>query len=137
MRKSCISFGAGDIALVYRLCLGIDHLKSKMTTVKARQRRAIKTVLKRIKCSIKEAHCKFMKFLCDNYDTVLISNFQVKNMVDNKSKKRVIGKKNVRELYSWSHYAFRQRLLHKAEIEGVTVHEVDEAYARLAAIAAC
>jgi len=135
LRDSCIFFGSGDISTINHLSHIIDNLKSKMTTVKARQRRNIKTVIKRVRKKIdnllKEAHCKLAKFLCDHYDIVIISKFEVSNMVKKRNmrnQRRNIGRKTVREMLQWCHYKFRQRLLNKAEVCGVTVHEVDEAY---------
>lgn len=129
-RRVCVSVGTKDISRIYRLCLVIDDLKSEMTKVTARKRRDLNKkahrIRKKIKNLVHEVHCKLVCFLCENYDEILISKFQVKNMVE--KGKRKIGKRTVKELYSWAHYAFRQRLLMKATEFGVTVHEVDEAY---------
>lgn len=57
---------------------------------------------------IDEVHKKVVHFLDQNYDLIIIPNFGVKDMV--KRDKRKIHKKTVRDMLTWSHGAFRQRL---------------------------
>jgi len=66
------------------------------------------------------------KEIIENYTDVLILRFPVSQMV--KKEERRIQKVTVRKMMNWSHYLFRQRLIHKAEEKGCVVHEVSEHY---------
>ena len=54
--------------------------------------------------------------------------FSYQKMVNKRAKRRVINNDTARRLLMWSHYKFRQRLLHKARQWGRTVVIVNEAY---------
>ena len=59
----------------------------------------------------------------------LIPKFEVQKMADRKGGKRTIHSKTTREMYTWGHYRFRQRLIAKSELYSwCTVVECDEAY---------
>jgi putative transposase len=71
-------------------------------------------------------HYSVIHLLIDNFDTILLPRFETQNMV--KKENRKIGRKTAREMLTWSHYEFKQRLLFKAKLAGVTVHSVGEEY---------
>ena len=76
---------------------------------------------------VQEAHRKLAKWLCENYDHILIPVFGVKAMTHRVGRR--IQCKTARQMLCWSHFGFRQRLLHKSEhYPGCKVHVVTEEY---------
>ena len=63
---------------------------------------------------IDDMHKKLSTWLCDNYRVILIPEFKVQGMID--KKKRKICSKTAREMCTWAHFRFRQRLIQKAEL---------------------
>ena len=76
-------------------------------------KRAAGRMRERIRNLVDELHKKLALWLCTNYDVVLIPEFQTVQMA-RRSEARCIGNKTARMMYTWAHYRFRQRLLHKA-----------------------
>ena len=60
------------------------------------------------------------------FDVIVIPPFEVSEMINRKTQK--IRSNAVRQIISWAHYKFRQRLLASAEIKGKTVIIQNEAY---------
>jgi len=54
---------------------------------------------------------KLAKFLCTNFSIILVPKFQTSAMICRDQTK--FKAKTARALAAWSHYRFRQRLLHK------------------------
>lgn len=126
-----IECGKGDIGRIYRLGCVVDKLQSKWTKVNHRKRYKLKKVAMRIRYKIqnlvKDLHCKLVKYLCENYEFILIPTFDTQNMVD--KRKRKINSKIARQIITWSHYKFRERLLNKArEYPWVKVKIITEEY---------
>lgn len=65
-------------------------------------------------------------FDTQNYKVVFIPTFETSEMVL-KSKRR-INTKSVRSMLTWSHYRFKQLLISMAELSGVLVVEMSEAF---------
>jgi putative transposase len=112
-------WGKGDVTRLFKLGCQADKLKSKVdsdTTIKHRTRyrlkRKVLKIFKRIKNLVDTLHKKLAKWLCENYCYILIPDFKSSGMVSRKERK--IKNKTVRNLLTWSHYRFRQRLLLKA-----------------------
>ena len=59
-----------------------------------------------------DCHRKLAKWLCENYRVILLPEFPTKAMVD--CKQRRINSKTARAICTWSHFRFRQHLVHKA-----------------------
>jgi putative transposase len=72
-----------------------------------------KVMFCKVKNRMNDAHHKISKFLCENYDAVLLPDFQSQQMVE--TKKRNIRGKTVRQLLTWSHYKFKQIIKAKAK----------------------
>ena len=73
------------------------------------------------------AHYDAARFLLSGWDVVLCPLFQTQRMVQHDTGRRVIGKHTARDLYCWSHYTFRQRLISKAkDYPGRVVVEIGE-----------
>jgi putative transposase len=81
----------------------------------------------KIKNLIRDLHCKFSKWLCENYHIILLPKFETSQMV--KRGKRRIRSKTAFAMLTWSHYNFKQRLLNKTrEYPWCKVLIVDEHY---------
>lgn len=124
-------WGKGDATRLGRLCNCIAKLRSKATRVNHRKRYRLKKVIlrvhKKIKNLVKDLHCKLAKWLCSNYDTILIPSFGTSQMVKRMGRK--INKSTAWKMLTWSHYSFRMRLINKAkEYPGVRVVTVTEEY---------
>lgn len=66
-------------------------------------------------------------FLVRKFENIIIPEFQTREMVC-KRRMRTIGSKTARALLTWSHYAFRCRLIQKAAENDSKVFVVDERY---------
>ena len=123
--------GTQAINRIQRLCVHLDRLLSRIATCTVRRkkrtmRRAANKIRKRIRCLVKELHCKLVHFLVSNFDVILLPTFDTSQMTQRGSRR--IRKKSVRQMLTLSHYKFKQRLLHKAEQLGKHVIIVNEAY---------
>ena len=123
--------GSQAINRIQRLCVHLDRLLSRIATCTVRRkkrtmRRAANQIRKRIRCLVKELHCKLVHFLVSNFDVILLPTFDTSQMTQRSSRR--IRKKSVRQMLTLSHYKFKQRLLHKAEQLGKHVIIVNEAY---------
>lgn len=61
-----------------------------------------------------------------NYENILIPEFQVSQMV--KRGDRKLHKTTVKSMLSWSHYAFRMRLMHQAKKYNSRIWVTNESY---------
>lgn len=123
--------GTQAINRIQRLCSHLDRLLSRIATCTVRRkkrtmRRAVNKIRTRIRCLVKELHCKLVHFLVTNFDVLLLPSFDTSQMIL-KSRRR-IRKKSVRQMLTLSHYKFKQRLLEKAKQCGKHVIIVNEAY---------
>ena len=110
--------GGGDTARIHRLCLSLDRLHSRMTQedVRHKQRynmkRAAARLRKRIRSVVDEVHHKLSKWLCQNFRVIIIPQFDTQNMVGRSTRR--IQSKTARQMCTWAHYRFRQRLVAKS-----------------------
>lgn len=119
-QEACFEFGARDIGKINRLQY---HLR---TLTGSRKRKAASRLRKKIKDLVTEVHWKVAKFLCQNYENILIPEFRVSQMV--KKEDRKLNKTTVKSMLSWSHYAFRMRLIHQAKKYGTCIWVTNESY---------
>lgn len=82
----------------------IQHMNGRM-----------RKIAHRMRCWRTNAHYDAANFLLEQYDWVMLPEFQTQKMA--KKENRVIGKGTTRDMYAWSHFTFRQRLLSKAEMD--------------------
>ncbi len=134
--------GNGAATRVFRLLLGLDGLlakqaawderpgRSRRRVARYRSRRrlaaAIARARERVKNLVSEMHWKVAGWLTERYRTIVVPPFETKGMARKHGRK--LNKKSVRQLLGLSHYAFRQRLLHKASLRGCSVHVLGEEY---------
>jgi transposase len=101
------------------------YRKARNAKEKESLRKAARFIESKIKNKIIDIHRKTVKFLCDNYDTVIIPEFRVAEMVKKKNDAgeytRKLGKETTRKLTSWSHYTFRRLLIAKGAVTGTNV----------------
>lgn len=138
-----VEYGKGDISKI--ICLGkqIDKLRSKIdkyckekyTSKKEKRsykhkrrvwRKKTSQLRYRIQNLKRDMHWKLAKEIVQEYDHILISRFQVSEMINKIDRK--INCETVKKMLHWSHFEFRQRLRHKAKEWGSVVHEVGEHY---------
>lgn len=112
-------WGAGDKARLGRLCHAYDDLQGRWSQKEVRhsKRNRMKKAGLRIQFKIKnlvdDLHKKMVKWLCANYQLILLPSFGTKGMVRRLSRK--ITGKTARAMLTWAHYRFRQRLLFKSQ----------------------
>ena len=135
-------WGKRDISSIMLLARKYDKLQSRwskkeyeVSGIKYRmfhaERRKLKkrghNIQDKMKGRIKAIHCNIIKFLVENYHTILIPAFETQKMASRKTRK--FNGKVAQALLTWSHYAFRTRLIAKArEYPWVKVIIVNEAY---------
>lgn len=115
-----LEFGnSNDNSRIFKYCLQYDKYQSikDKKKFKGRTKRNFRKKMLRIREKIrnliKDLHFKLSKFLCINYKQIIIPEFKTKNMVNRMTRK--INSKTARTMLTWSHYLFRQRLIHKAK----------------------
>lgn len=128
-----MEIGSGDITRLCRIAKHFDRCFGQRCNKKLnnhRKRRMYlrkeKNLRKRAKNLICEMNDKTIKFLTDNSDVVIIPPFQVKDMVNKKTS--CLRKETRKQMLSWSHYGFRERLISKARMMGTTVLVASEHY---------
>jgi putative transposase len=77
--------GEGDFQRIYRLCLNLDKLMSKISKAKCRQKRRLKQAAERMRWKIwdliNELHKKVANFLVRTFDRIFIPTFETSQMV--------------------------------------------------------
>jgi putative transposase len=127
-----IEYAPGDVSRIYRLCAHLDALQSRIasqtTSKKTRynMRKAFRRATKKIHNLVDDVHHCTAAHLCKNYSMVLLPTFETQKMSARQSRK--INSKTARAMMTWSHYRFKQFLLHKARETGTKVAIVSEAY---------
>ena len=125
-KEGVMEWGVEDRTRLFRLCCAYDNLQSRWSKEKHRKRyrmqRAGRRIQERIRNLVNEVHCKLVKWLVMNFDVVLLPKFETQSMCQKtqfvaedgtRHKTRKINGKVARAMYTWSHYRFQQRLLHK------------------------
>ena len=111
-----VEWGRNDVARLGRLCHAYDSLQARWAKEKHARRHRMQRVGRRIQLKIKhlvaDLHRRLAKWLCTHYRVVLIPVFETQQMVQRSTRR--IRSKTARAMLTWSHYAFRQFLLHKS-----------------------
>jgi putative transposase len=93
---------------------------------RSRKRQAFWKLNARIRNLEAGVHWKLESFLSSNFNLILLSVFKTSRLC--MRGKRRLRSKSVRQMLTWSHCTFQQRLLSKAEEYGVRVVICDEGY---------
>ena len=131
---------------VIRLCTHLDELVSKTDLLKnafdtrwstakkkqirqknSRMKKAQQRIRDRVKSLVAELHWKCAIWLCTRYTDIILPFFSTSDMVCKNGGRRV-NSKTARGLMTFSHYSFRQRLIHVASHHGSRVHLRHEDY---------
>eukprot|EP00798_Chlamydomonas_sp_ICE-L_P023202 gene23202-30417_t len=126
-----VKLGDHDIERIAKLHVGLSKLQSchdrcNRHKSKRNMRRAMIRARRRMKNLVDEVHHKAAAWLTKHFEHVIIPPFQTSRMVLKSSRR--IGRKTVRDMLSWSHYTFRQRLIAKASVVGTNVYVRSEAW---------
>lgn len=130
-----VEWGNGDLNKIFRLSKRYDKLQKDKDLAIGRKNKRKRYKLKikmyriivRIRNLINECHHQLARWLCENYEIILIPIFETSNMV--LKNKRKIRSKTARMMLTWSHYRFRMFLHHKArEFVSCKVIECTEEY---------
>ena len=126
-------WGKQDIGRIYRLCHTVDKLQSAWSQkdVRRHRRYSLKKAARRIRLKVRnlidDMHKNLAKWLCEKYKVVLLPLFETSSMI--RRGQRKINSKTVRGMVTWSHYRFRQRMLHKVRVyKGRNLILCDEVY---------
>ena len=118
--------GEGDFNKIYRLCLNLDSIYSRMSKAKCKQKRNLKKASERLRMKIKnlvtDLHYKTAHFLVTNFDGIFIPTFETSEMVTK------LNSKVARNMLTFAHYRFKEFLKCKAEQYSCKVFEVSEAW---------
>ncbi|KAJ3076510.1 hypothetical protein HK102_005406, partial [Quaeritorhiza haematococci] len=110
-----------------------DRLKKRLKHTWRKQRARLKTRLKTLRkhylhCNTKitrivdDLHWKTAKFLCENFQSILIPKYETKRL-----QSKLHSRAN-RYMTRLSHYRFRERLLHKGKQYGTDIRITNEAF---------
>jgi putative transposase len=96
----------------------LDSVKTKCKKIRtkrniSRRQHLLRTKIKNI---VNDLHYKIIHFLCKNFQTIIASTFEVKNMTQLTNKSRTINSETTRKMLTLSHYKFKVRLIHKAKM---------------------
>lgn len=126
-------WGEADMERLFKDCYAADRLQKRIketkgnSTKRYKRRMAWHRLLQRIRHKVDEVHKKLSAWLCENYRVVLLPKFETQNMVRRRDRK--LNSKTARSMCTWSHFRFRQRLLHTAELyPWCTIVVCDEQY---------
>jgi len=114
-----VEIGAGDNIKLRNFGNAVDITKARISKyqkqkkkVKVRRmKRALLRLEEKIKDKVDEVHKKTVCFLDKSYDVVVLPNFGVKDMT--KRCRRKINRKTTRDMLTWGHGRFRERLKFK------------------------
>ncbi len=118
--------GEGDFRNVFRLCIGLDKIYSKMTKVKSQKKRSMRKAARRLRWKIydliDDLHKKTARFFVTRFDKVFLPTFETSQMVTK------LHSKTARSMLSFAHFRFKSFLKAKAEEYSCEVVDCNEAY---------
>jgi putative transposase len=103
---------------------GEENAEKKQDPIPQSHKQEITRLWRKIKTLVSELHWKAIDFLLMNYDTILLPEFQISNMVKNKKLPRIVK----RLLYMFSYYDFKMKLSNKCRMYGKKLVIVDESF---------
>jgi len=137
---TCVEFGKDGMDVLFRHLYRADKIQSKMNEKKSddvtfvynnKKRKRLRHIMLKLFCKVrnkvKDCHHKISKYLCENYDAVLLPIFNTQDMA--RRENRRLRNKTVRQMCTWSHYRFRQIIEAKAKRYDCLIAPCDEYYA--------
>lgn len=121
-----LEFGKGDICRLRRLLGNVDKLRSKITKAKSKKKIRLKKSMyrlnKKLKNLVEDIHKRVSKWMCENYDCILIPKM-------NSATFKNINRRVRRRMSVWRHCSFIKRLEEKTKlIRGCRIEVIDESY---------
>jgi IS605 OrfB family transposase len=110
-----VFIGENSNAKLIQLLHSIDNIKI------SKKRRIL---WKKVKNLVEEMHWKSISFLIQNYDTIILPDFRVSQMI----RSRKLTRMTKRLMCMYSFHQFRQRLEYKCSVYGKRLLIVDESY---------
>jgi putative transposase len=121
LRRRVVEWGKYAMRRIMEQCVVIDHIRSKIAKANHRQRRNLGKAEARkqqkIQNLVTELQRKFARWLCENYRVVLLPKFETQSMVTKwlpGRGYRRLSTQTARQMCTWAHWRFRQRLVDKA-----------------------
>lgn len=123
-----IKYGWNTQEQVHKLHKKIDKLTSlrKKGRTKYNIKRRIAKLRTKVQHTISNLHWQVCNDLTQHYDVILLPTFESQNMVSKPN--RIIKSRTARELMSFSHYKFQEKLKYKCEIRQKTLIMCKENY---------
>jgi putative transposase len=125
--------GDGAVLKLFERCQRMDKVQSAASRQQTKHRaryhllnRVLPRLRYKMKCAIEDIHRRSARLLCDNYDTILLPALPTSKLSVRATRR--LRSKTVRSMLGWSHYAFRRRLVLKAEETGSRVVTVTEEF---------
>lgn len=118
-----VKIGTKQVLIIERLKV-IDKIKSRKDITEKKKEKIIRKKYKKIKDMVTDMHWKTIKFITDNYKTVIIGNWSTKSTGELKSTQKMT--KRVAGLYSV--YQFKMKLKYKSKYTNTEYKEVEENY---------
>lgn len=116
----------GDQSKILKMYELIDYYKSIQTKVKKyfknKLRKRILFLNEKIRNKVDEIHWKTINYLTNNYNNILLPEFETQKMTNN------LHRKVNRKMMFWSHYKFKQRLIWKCNLKNRNIKIVNESY---------
>jgi putative transposase len=118
--------GEGDFNRIFRLCLCLDNMMSRICLSKGKRRNSIRKAAERLRWKIRDLiddlHHKTANFLVRNFDIVFLPTFETQRMVSK------LRHKTARMMLTFAHFRFKSFLKAKGEEYSCEVIDVSEAY---------
>jgi transposase len=126
------------LVVLFRLNRKAGRIEARASRIGGRKKRRLTSAAARLRKRstdlVNELHRKFARWLCANYEVVLLPKFDTRSITQKRSEttgewKRKIGRKTAGSTMRLAHYKFRNFLLHKAtEFPGTKIEICDEQY---------
>ncbi|CAG8493148.1 105_t:CDS:1 [Scutellospora calospora] len=115
-----VEWGNRDLDKIFKLSKKYDKLQSNRDLAMERRnkrkrfrlRKKMFRIIRQIRNLIDECHHQLSRWLCENYEFILLPRFKSSNMI--LRNKRKIRSKTARMMLTWSHFRLRMFLEHKA-----------------------
>ena len=117
-----IEIGRSSEMEIKNMVLKVRDLKNPNTKIKNKQKK-IRKLRKDIANKVDELHWKTIKFITNNYKTVVVGDINIKSIVRKEGNLSDINKDLIHAL---SIYKFKQRLKYKCKCMGLKCHMPDE-----------
>jgi len=125
--QTFLKFGERSSGVIEKLSEKIDSLKSYRSK-KQNRRRKIDLLCQKLRTKMKgkinNLHYQLRSYLTKNYETIVVSNMNTKELLENCKMKKSLKW----EMQMLSHGKFRNRLKHIGIIRGCNIVEINESY---------